>query len=101
MKMFFTPWYKYATEKFFNEIILEVQPFQIIILAKWVFILFFNPKLTTFLGRIKMASEEIDPRPRKYWLSVESLKAYGQKTYWRQYYLSTLQRPLIPFTEGR
>ena len=26
-----------------------------------------------------MASEEIDPRPHKYWLSVESLKAYGQK----------------------
>ena len=26
-----------------------------------------------------MASEEIDPQPRKYWPSVESLKAYGQK----------------------
>ena len=26
-----------------------------------------------------MASEEIDPQPYKYWLSVESLKAYGQK----------------------
>ena len=26
-----------------------------------------------------MASEEIDPRPHKYWPSVESLKAYGQK----------------------
>ena len=26
-----------------------------------------------------MASEEIDPRPHKYWLSVESVKAYGQK----------------------
>ena len=26
-----------------------------------------------------MASEEIDPRPRKYWPSVESLKAYEQK----------------------
>ena len=26
-----------------------------------------------------MASKEIDPRPHKYWLSVESLKAYGQK----------------------
>ena len=26
-----------------------------------------------------MASEEINPRPHKYWLSVESLKAYGQK----------------------
>ena len=25
-----------------------------------------------------MASEEIDPQPHKYWLSVESLKAYGQ-----------------------
>ena len=48
-----------------------------------------------------MAFEEIDPRPYKYWLSVEFLKAYGQKTYKRQYYLSTLPRPLIPFTEGR
>ena len=28
-----------------------------------------------------MASEEIDPQPHKYWLSIESLKAYGQKTY--------------------
>ena len=27
-----------------------------------------------------MASEEIDPRPHKYWPSVESLKAYGQKS---------------------
>ena len=26
-----------------------------------------------------MASEEIDPRPHKYWLSIESLKVYGQK----------------------
>ena len=26
-----------------------------------------------------MASEEIDPRPLKYWLSVKSLKVYGQK----------------------
>ena len=26
-----------------------------------------------------MASEEIDPRPHKYWPPVESLKAYGQK----------------------
>ena len=45
-----------------------------------------------------MASGEIDPRPQKYWLS---LKAYRQKTYGLQYYLSTLPRPLIPFTEGR
>ena len=27
-----------------------------------------------------MASEEIDPQPHKYWLSVESLKVYGQKS---------------------
>ena len=27
-----------------------------------------------------MASEEIDPRPHKYWPSIESLKVYGQKT---------------------
>ena len=26
-----------------------------------------------------MASEEIDPQPHKYWLSVESLKALGPK----------------------
>ena len=26
-----------------------------------------------------MASEEIDPQPHKYWTSVESWKAYGQK----------------------
>ena len=38
-----------------------------------------------------MASEEIDPRPHKYWQSVESLKAYGQKTYTWHYYLSTHQ----------
>ena len=28
-----------------------------------------------------MASKEIDPRPHKYWPSIESLKAYGQKIY--------------------
>ena len=39
-----------------------------------------------------MASEEIDPRPHKYWPSVESLRAYGQKIYERHYYLSTLPR---------
>ena len=33
--------------------------------------------------------------------SVESLKAYGQKTYRPHYYLSTLPRPSIPVTEGR
>ena len=48
-----------------------------------------------------MASEEIDPRPHKYWPSVEFLKAYRQKTYWRHYYLSILPRPSIPFTEGK
>ena len=31
---------------------------------------------------------------------VEFLKAYGKKTYRQQYYLSTLPRSLIPFTEG-
>ena len=57
------------------------------------------PKLTTFWGKTKMASKEIDPRPHKYWPSVEPLKAYGQKTYRWYYYLSTLPRPFIPFTE--
>ena len=33
--------------------------------------------------------------------TIEFLKAYEQKTYRWQYYLSTLQRPLILFTEGR
>ena len=33
-----------------------------------------------------MASEEIDPQPHKYWPSVESLKAYGQKTNRRYYF---------------
>ena len=41
-----------------------------------------------------MASGEIDPQPHKYWPSVESLKASGQKTFWRHYYLSTLPRML-------
>ena len=48
-----------------------------------------------------MASREIDPWPRKYWLSGQSFKTCGQKTFWQQYYLSTLQKPLIPYTEGR
>ena len=47
-----------------------------------------------------MASEEIDLQPHKHWPSVESLKAYGQKTFRWYYYLSTLPRPSIPFTEG-
>ena len=32
-----------------------------------------------------MASGEIDPQPHKYWPSVESLKASGQKTFRRHY----------------
>ena len=39
-----------------------------------------NPKSTTSLEKTKMASEEIDPRPHKYWPSVESLKVYGQNS---------------------
>ena len=42
-----------------------------------------------------------DPQPHKYWPSVESLKVFGQKTFRRHYYLSTLPRPSIPYTEGR
>ena len=34
-------------------------------------------------------------------LNNRDLKAYGQKTYRRHYYLSTLPRPSITFTEGR
>ena len=40
-----------------------------------------EPKIDNNLGKTKMASEKIDPRPHNYWLSVESLKTYGQKTY--------------------
>ena len=42
---------------------------------------FFTPfwVKTTSLGKTKMASGEIDPQPHKYWPSVESLKAFGQK----------------------
>ena len=39
-----------------------------------------NPKLATYLGRTKMASGEIDPRNHKFWLFVEFLKVYVQKT---------------------
>ena len=48
-----------------------------------------------------MTSGEIDPQPHKYWPSVESLKASGQKTFRRHYFLSTLPRPSIPSTEGK
>ena len=37
--------------------------------------------------KTKMASGEIDPQPHKYWPSVESLKAFGQKTFRRHYYI--------------
>ena len=60
-----------------------------------------EPQIDNILWKTKMASKEIDPRPHKYWPSVESLKAFGQKTYRRHYYLSTLPMPSIPFTEGR
>ena len=48
-----------------------------------------------------MASGEIDPRRHKFWLSVEFLKVYEQKTLRQQFYLSTLLRPLTQFTEER
>ena len=60
-----------------------------------------NPKSTTSLGKTKMASQEIDPRPHKYGPSVESLKAYGQKNYRRHYYLSTLPRPFDSIHRGK
>ena len=40
-----------------------------------------EPEINNILRKNKIASEEIDPRPHKYWPSVESLKVYGQKTY--------------------
>ena len=51
-----------------------------------------EPKMDNILRKTKMASGEIDPQPHKYWPSVESWKAFGQKTYRRHYYLSTLPR---------
>ena len=58
-----------------------------------LFLYFFTlTKLTTYLGRTKMASRGINTRPHKFWLSVEFLKAYVQKTYRWQYNLSTLPR---------
>ena len=44
-----------------------------------------------------MASKEIDPQPH----IRRILEGVRAKTYKRHYYLSTLPRPLIPFTEGR
>ena len=68
----------------------------------YVLFFFLDTKVFHFhLGKTKMASEEIDPRPHKYWPSWESLKAYRQKTNRRHYYLSTLPRPSIPSTEER
>ena len=48
-----------------------------------------------------MASEEIDPQPYKYWPSIESLKVYGQKTYKRHYYLSTLPKAFDSIHRGK
>ena len=48
-----------------------------------------------------MASGEIDPQPHKYWPSVESWKAFGQKTYRRHYYLSTLPRHFDSIHRGK
>ena len=42
-----------------------------------------EPKIDNILKKNKMTSEEIEPRPHKYYLSVESLKVYGQKAYKR------------------
>ena len=46
-----------------------------------------NPKLTTFLGKTKMASEEIDPRPtiRRILEGVRAKKPTGDKTICRLY----------------
>ena len=60
-----------------------------------------EPKIDNILRKNQMASGEINPQPHKYWPSVESLKAFGQKAFRRHYYLSTLPRPSILYTEGR
>ena len=36
-----------------------------------------EPKIDNILRKNQNGFGEIDPRPHKYWLSVESLKAYG------------------------
>ena len=48
-----------------------------------------------------MASEETDPRPHKFWPSVEYLKAYGQKTCRRHYYLSTFTKAFDSTHRGK
>ena len=48
-----------------------------------------------------MASGGIHPWRHTFWLSVELLKVYVQKTQRQQYYLPTLPRPLTTFTEER
>ena len=56
-----------------------------------------EPKIDNILRKNQNGFQEIDPRHHKYWPSVESLRAYGQKTYKQHYYLLTLPRPSIPF----
>ena len=57
-----------------------------------------EPKISTSLGKAKMASEEIYSLPHKYWPSVESLKAYGQKKKKKKKLLATLL--FVDFTKA-
>ena len=60
-----------------------------------------EPKIDNILRKNQNGFRRNRSKLHKYWLSVESLKVYGQKNYRWHYYLSTLPRPSIPFTEGR
>ena len=58
--------------------------------------------LTATESSINSICEVVDLFLQKpFWFFLESLKAFGQKTFRRHYYLSTLPRPSIPYTEGR
>ena len=46
-----------------------------------------EPKIANILRKNQNGFWKIDPRPHKYWLSVESLKTFRQKTYrWQCYF---------------
>ena len=60
-----------------------------------------EPKIDNILWKNQNGLRRNTSTTSEILLSVEFLKAYGQKTYRRQYYFSSLPRLLIPFTEGR
>ena len=60
-----------------------------------------EPKIENILRKNQNGFQRNRSTKSQIWLSVEFLKVYAQKTYRQQYYLSTLPRPLTPFTEER